>query len=375
MCNIIDINFYNLYNNINRKNYNKEVYEQTLEENRPQIQNEIQRANGGMIKRADGSYSKRGLWDNIRANAGSGKKPTASMLKQERIINSKKSNGGFLASGYGSSLGRYYNVGGNLNNSTDCEPGFIKDENGNCIPDYGCKGDTPCYETDQIQSYYNEAMDIPRQIINYGKQVAFDYNENNIDPRTYWKKAVNVSQSGFPDPSCMGAAGALPRCVPTIKNYMKQFPRAYDFSNYKFTEATKNNKTAYNTVGTYRDPKFDEESKGNVKPGDIVNFMGGDHSPHAMTFAGWNNGKAEYLASSGYPGDFSWDASNVGSMDSPGRKAHVQRFDQRQYVNTRYGQKIKELEEKARNNPSSSGPLYLQPLKPQFINQVINTKP
>ena len=30
---------------------------------------------GGMIKRADGSYSKRGLWDNIRKNRGSGKKP------------------------------------------------------------------------------------------------------------------------------------------------------------------------------------------------------------------------------------------------------------------------------------------------------------
>lgn len=41
---------------------------------------------GGMIKRADGSYSKRGLWDNIRANRGSGKKPTAEMLKQERKI-------------------------------------------------------------------------------------------------------------------------------------------------------------------------------------------------------------------------------------------------------------------------------------------------
>jgi hypothetical protein len=45
---------------------------------------------GGMIKRADGSYSKRGLWDNIRANKGSGKKPTAEMLKQERKIKAKK---------------------------------------------------------------------------------------------------------------------------------------------------------------------------------------------------------------------------------------------------------------------------------------------
>jgi hypothetical protein len=45
--------------------------------------------NGKMIKRADGSYSKRGLWDNIRANKGSGKKPTAAMLKQERKIKAK----------------------------------------------------------------------------------------------------------------------------------------------------------------------------------------------------------------------------------------------------------------------------------------------
>ena len=41
---------------------------------------------GGMIKRADGSTSQRGLWDNIRANKGSGKKPTSAMLKQEKKI-------------------------------------------------------------------------------------------------------------------------------------------------------------------------------------------------------------------------------------------------------------------------------------------------
>lgn len=49
------------------------------------------------LKRADGSYSKRGLWDNIRAAAernkrtgATPKKPTKEMLKQERKI---KSNG------------------------------------------------------------------------------------------------------------------------------------------------------------------------------------------------------------------------------------------------------------------------------------------
>jgi len=41
---------------------------------------------GGMIKRADGSSSRHGLWDSIRENKGSGKKPTAAMLKQEKKI-------------------------------------------------------------------------------------------------------------------------------------------------------------------------------------------------------------------------------------------------------------------------------------------------
>lgn len=43
-----------------------------------------------MIKRADGSYSERGLWDNIRANKGSGKAPTKEMLAQERKIKKQK---------------------------------------------------------------------------------------------------------------------------------------------------------------------------------------------------------------------------------------------------------------------------------------------
>ena len=42
-----------------------------------------------MMKRADGSTSQRGLWDNIRANKGSGKKPTPEMLKQEKKIKAK----------------------------------------------------------------------------------------------------------------------------------------------------------------------------------------------------------------------------------------------------------------------------------------------
>lgn len=58
----------------------------------------VGKARGGkqMMKRADGSTSQRGLWDNIRAAAKRnkaagrpGKKPTAAMLKQERKIKAK----------------------------------------------------------------------------------------------------------------------------------------------------------------------------------------------------------------------------------------------------------------------------------------------
>jgi hypothetical protein len=42
-----------------------------------------------MLKRKDGSYSQRGLWDNIRAAKGSGNKATDKMLKQEKKIKAK----------------------------------------------------------------------------------------------------------------------------------------------------------------------------------------------------------------------------------------------------------------------------------------------
>ena len=61
----------------------------------------LKMANGGMIKRADGSYSRRGLWDNIRDNKGSGKKPTKEMLEQERKIKAEMKMGGLIHYGGG----------------------------------------------------------------------------------------------------------------------------------------------------------------------------------------------------------------------------------------------------------------------------------
>jgi len=43
-----------------------------------------------LMKRADGHYSKHGLWDSIRENKGSGKKPTPEMLKQEKKIKAQE---------------------------------------------------------------------------------------------------------------------------------------------------------------------------------------------------------------------------------------------------------------------------------------------
>lgn len=60
---------------------------------------------GEMIKRADGSYSQRGFWDNIRDNKGSGKKPTKKMLEMERKLN-KKAEGGEADPDGGMALGQ-----------------------------------------------------------------------------------------------------------------------------------------------------------------------------------------------------------------------------------------------------------------------------
>jgi hypothetical protein len=63
----------------------------------PNAQGKTFKMGGNLIKRADGSYSQRGLWDNIRANKGSGKQPTKEMLAQEKKIkgNEYKMGGNF----------------------------------------------------------------------------------------------------------------------------------------------------------------------------------------------------------------------------------------------------------------------------------------
>jgi hypothetical protein len=68
--------------------------EEGVKDKRPK--KKISMKTGGMIKRADGSMSKRGLWDNLRSKAAQNKKtgakpkvPTKQMLVQEKKIKAK----------------------------------------------------------------------------------------------------------------------------------------------------------------------------------------------------------------------------------------------------------------------------------------------
>tara|TARA_R110000796_G_scaffold45496_4_gene110044 strand:+ start:270 stop:476 length:207 start_codon:yes stop_codon:yes gene_type:complete len=65
--------------------YAKVAYRQDIEEEIMKAKKKY-KTGGKMIKRKDGSYSARGLWDNIRANRGSGKKPTKAMKEAEAKI-------------------------------------------------------------------------------------------------------------------------------------------------------------------------------------------------------------------------------------------------------------------------------------------------
>ena len=88
-----------------------------------------------MIKRADGSYPRHGLWDSIRENKGSGKKPTAEMLKQEKKIKQartgawqrkegKNPSGGLNAKGVASY--RRENPGSKLKTAVTTKPSKLK---------------------------------------------------------------------------------------------------------------------------------------------------------------------------------------------------------------------------------------------------------
>jgi hypothetical protein len=134
-----------------------------------------------LIKRADGSYSQRGLWDNIRANKGSGKKPTKEMLKQEKKIkrnNLPKLLLGGLPTGAASGLSGASGAGGgvgslsNMNNmplSTANGPlaGMMKMLNGPLSPLMGMTMNAVTNMTDAIVNPERERRPVLQNAASY----------------------------------------------------------------------------------------------------------------------------------------------------------------------------------------------------------------
>ena len=145
-------------------------------------------AMGGMIKRADGSYSKRGLWDNIRANRGSGKKPTKEMLAQEKKIKSQEMGmGGILGNdSYSINMPRYGN-GTPPQGTGDVYKNMLKGDQGKYYRNYknqwysydeNTGGDwTPIDKKDQVHKALNMAT-----LTKEGRSTKYTYPTPNYNP-------------------------------------------------------------------------------------------------------------------------------------------------------------------------------------------------
>jgi hypothetical protein len=155
-----------LFNSFVNKDYNSDIQNAAM---------------GGMIKRKDGSYSQRGLWDNIRANKGSGKEPTKEMLKQEKKIkrnNLPKLLLGGLPTGAASGLSGASGAGGgmgslsNMNNmplSTANGPlaGMMKMLNGPLSPLMGMTMNAVTNMTDAIVNPERERRPVLQNAASY----------------------------------------------------------------------------------------------------------------------------------------------------------------------------------------------------------------
>ena len=181
---------------------------QTLQQGAQQMQPDMQQAameyggyttgifaGGGMIRRADGSYSKRGLWDNIRANKGSGKKPTKEMLKQESKIRAQEA-----------AYGGVYRNGGTNNPGFDALPDYVQAK---ILSNMGYGG------------YYNPMS----EMADYQQGGQPDYNsileQNAADAEKYPSAYHKDYVTGYP---VANSAGSIPRpggfdCPPGYTKY------------------------------------------------------------------------------------------------------------------------------------------------------------
>lgn len=231
---------------------------------------------------------------------------------------------------------KYFDNGGMVSTESDVE----------------CTDDGRCYETDQIQEMLDRGRDIPKEVLNNAWSVVDKVHPEvgpGISAATAWKNLgvpTLASRLGMQDPSnCMWAAGSGWMCEPEFKDV----PKTAFESNDKFINAVNKGTIPFTRVTKTTDPYFDFKSKGLLQPGDILNLKGPNTS-HAMTFSHYReDGMPIYVDSNGKATDFDWDEGIwPGMKPGNGRVAYISRFSPEML----FGEKIKELEEKARTNPT-----------------------
>jgi len=222
-----------------------------------------------------------------------------------------------------------------------------------------CTEDQPCLETDQIQAYLNQGMDLPRKNVGLMWDVVDDVNnpstEYYMNAEKKWKD-MGLKQSlseRLPSSipfNCMWAAGSGWQCLSDTKDQFKKLPLSAFESNDKFINAVDKGTIPFERVAKInKDKFFDDQRKGLLKTGDIINFKGPNTS-HAMTFSHYReDGVPIYLDSNGSPMNFDWNEGLYTNI-KPGNgvTAYISRFSPEKF----YQDKIKKLEEKARTNPT-----------------------
>ena len=250
-------------------------------------------AMGGMIKRADGSYSQRGLWDNIRANRGSGKKPTKEMLSQEKKIRAaEKAMGGLVKYGdgtppYGVATTNFFNP---------------NQYNAPIVPTMEMNLDNYENALNTMGSIY---QDVPFQLRTTDPSPTFIYNNDPLSPITMDQRSYTIPTSNYnptfesnvPAPAEETSSINLRPINATIGDVEESLPSNYtsekrDRSGFDLSDifgifgGGKKEKTP-RTGGTSKSTTGD-----NVRytEGDRMGMMGntiGTFGPAAMTMLNW----------------------------------------------------------------------------------------
>lgn len=215
-----------------------------------------------------------------------------------------------------------------------------------------CLDEGRCLETDQIQEMLDRGSVLPKEVVNTAWDVVGQVHPEEgvgISAATAWKNRgvpTLASRLGMSNPSnCMWAAGSGWMCEPEFSDVSKT---AFE-SNDKFINAVNKGTVPFTRVTKTSDPNFDAQEKGLLETGDIINIKGPGTS-HAMTFSHYReDGKPIYVDSNGNAADFDFNVGMWSGMKpGNGRVAYVSRFS----PEMEYAEKIKELEEKARTNPT-----------------------